>query len=320
MYGVRCYNDIGHVLISSDLYGMHYAGDAAYQGVVATLSPRAAMQRSGGVIYTSGNLVMRYTFTTSGVPLVFIKPTLGVFYSVLTHKQDGTKWTFDIIQGGDTLLPPRVLVFTTANVLPAPTDTDFGIATWMPDGSKAFDSRMGPLAITSGGLIAPPSSPADGGNPPDGWRFVDMGEGQDAWPPLDWNFNSNGTYHSEALNRTTEIGDMMFCAPSLAQSCWIRRIHHYWYDKEYDGRQDHNVYRQWWVFYRSAFRIRADVGGPRFDAGWLAYANGYSEMLDYEDSWFGGGGDYFDSGSPPFVQKTINLFANAFMIADASKY
>lgn len=318
--GIRCHNKDGHVLISSDLYGMHHAGDASYTGVVARLPSYSVMGRSGGTIITSGNVVMRFTFRTSGVPLVFIKPALGVFYAVLTHKQSGEYWTFDIIQSGDSPMVPRVLVFTTANALPKPTKTNYGITTYMANGSTAFDSRLGPLGVYGGGLAVPPLHPAQGGPTPDEYRYVDMGEGQDSWPALDWDFRSEGTHNTYTFNGSLDINNMMFCAPSLAQSCWVRKIKHHWYDDEYEGIQNHDVERKWWVFYRSAFRLRWGVGPHYFDAGWSPYACGYSEKLDYGDSWFGGGGDRFNSGDPPFVQKTINHFANAFLIGDASNY
>jgi hypothetical protein len=69
--------------------------------------------------------------------------------------------------------------------------------------------------------------------------------------------------------------------------------------------------------YRNTFRIRNGY----FDAGWSTYAAGYSFSSVYEGGgWFGGGGGSYSSGTMPYTAKTINLFSNAYIIADATRY
>lgn len=302
-YGFRAYNDANQVLISSDLENLHYGGKATYGGLASSMA-----EYGGHQIHT-------YTFTTTGLPLVFIKPIFyDRFYAVLTHKQVGSLWTFDVIHSGTTDAHPDLHIFVTPKDLSAPTE-QYGMQVFLENGDPSFDSRLSPLSISGGGVCRPTTCPPNDGCTPNSERQTDWN-----YNVLDWDFNTDQSFNAYALNGLVHT-DLMFASPSLAQSAWIRRYYgEKCSDKPYpqSGCQKHESWVSWGVFYRNAFRLTSTT----FDAGWIPLAHNYFFSSQYDDGgWFGGGGGSSTVGAPmPFVQKTINLVDNAYILADVRLY
>ena len=69
--------------------------------------------------------------------------------------------------------------------------------------------------------------------------------------------------------------------------------------------------------YRGAYRLRAG----HFDAGWNVYQAGYQYNENNETGgWFRKGTGGYSQGHSPYDDATINRQANAYIIADSSRY
>jgi hypothetical protein len=319
-YGFEATNSSGKVIVNDTMENLHFIGKATKS--TATDSDYGDFPGySGAYDALDGRVIHTYTVTCSGTPFPFIKPNdYTRWHAVIKQSVSGTTWTFEVmISGTSTSNPPDVYCFVNADDIPSSSETH-GMQVFKADGTtKTFDSRKQPLAITGGGTTVPPSDPTDGtmsgpfvtGTPSTTW-----------WHPWnyatnDHDFRSSTRYNSTSLSGT--YTDLMFSAPSLAQAVYKRQM---------DGRkwscwgfgigcQYHFSSVAWWVMYRNAFRIRSGY----FDAGWTGYAAGYSFSSAWESGgWFGGGGGSYSTGTMPYLAKTINLFSNAYIIADASRY
>ena len=301
-FGLRVHNHQNQVLVSSDLENMHYGGEATFIHIKSRYE-----DHGGNVIYT-------FRFYTESMPLAFIKPAdINLFYSVLTHHRYDTYWEFDVIQSGLSEAPPRLLIFVSPSGLPAPSDS-YGFQVLMADGKTAFDSRMKPLSIIGGGSCKPPGYAPNDGPTPDG-------EKQTAWNYniLDWDMNSDKTFTEYPVASEVDVTDLIFCAPSLCQSVWLRRYYGYKCSDKYpSGCQAHHSWVSWGVLYRNSFRVRQG----KFDAGWTPLFGNYFFSSKHDSGgWFGGGGGSSSSGEPvPYSQKTINHVDSAFIISDSRIY
>ncbi len=142
-------------------------------------------------------------------------------------------------------------------------------------------------------------------------------------PIFDFKSHNAATYTSSTLATSVARSNLMFAAPSLSQSVqtkWVQLYYNYVYTYSsqtilYQSQMYTNIL--WWVMYRNAFRL----GATTFDSGWNAWQSGllYSESA-IGSSWLGGGQLNTSVGDAPYADKTINLQANTFLIADASKY
>jgi hypothetical protein len=218
-----------------------------------------------------------------------------------------------MISGTSTSNPPVIYCFVNADDIPSSSETH-GMIVYKSDGTtKTFDSRKQPLAITGGSTITPPTDPTNSSGLPSvttghPWNYATN----------DHDFRSSGqytTYSNTVINTT----NTMFASPSIAQATYKRQMDGYKNSCGCCGCccQEHWSTAMWWVMYRSAFRIRSG----NFDAGWNVYAAGYSFSSAFESGgWFGGGGGSYSSGTMPYSAKTINLFSNAFIVADSSRY
>ncbi len=141
---------------------------------------------------------------------------------------------------------------------------------------------------------------------------------------FDFKSHEAQTYNSSALQTSVARENLMFAAPSLAQSVaskWSQTYFDYiitsWYNGSILSRSQ--VYKNmfWWVMYREAFRINSNT----FDKGWNTWLSGllYSEEAK-TSTWRGSGATNTTVGEAPYVDKTINLQDNAYLLADASKY
>ena len=314
-YGFRAYNDANQVLISSDLENLHYGGKATYGGLASSMA-----EYGGHQIHT-------YTFTTTGLPLVFIKPIFyDRFYAVLTHKQVGSLWTFDVIHSGTTDAHPDLHIFVTPKDLSAPTE-EYGLQVFLENGDPSFDSRLSPLSIVGGGNCIPPAAAPNDGIPPSGvlentlgWHDCNLNNYMNE---LNWDFKSDQvqTYNSYT-HSLSQFTDLMFSSPSLAQAAYRIKRHHYHCDNcgsSWEANEYHTANLEVGVFYRNAFRITS----TGFDAGWipLLHRKVLAARRDSWASWLTGGkcSGSMDTGFP-FEDKTVNRVNNAYILARASTY
>lgn len=290
---------------------------------------------STGVIDLYGNFngstQMQHSFTipVGATPTLFIRPTAyNIFYSIISLEQTSPgNWTCILLHSGDIQVNPEIHIYLPPEYCPS-SSNPYGLVVRDSEGNETFNSNLIPLNVIDGGLCIAPEDSANGwipgknsyctpstadrvGNPPVAECYINMGEGQDAHPPLDWDMNSNNQYNSYNLTKDVDYNSM-FCAPSLASSSWTRKYHIYWYDDEKVGTQSHHVYKYWQTFYLAGYRLNQETN--QFDAGWIPYFSAYREVRDYEGTTFGGGGGFWDSGSLPYYTDTKNRFDNAFIV------
>lgn len=311
--GILVKNTSGHILISSDVEGMHCAGKASYILQLNTgLTNFPNYSKDDTQTTLSGRCIMRYRWygASTDTPIFFIKPTdYARFHGVLNQWHNNGAWFADIIQSGGTVSAPTVYVFVRPANLTA--SGNVGIKTQLSNGTTAFDSRLNPLAIKYAIGAQPKTIPCDGGQP-----TIQSGY---AWNEdnLDWDFTSDDTYNrysSSLLNSSS----LMFAAPSLAQAVYSRTKKGYKSSCGYlTGCQDHYSTATWWAMYQQGYRL--NYGS--LDAGWCVFAAGYYFWSYAEDGgWFGGSGGTAVEGNAPYNDKTINLESNAVIVADSAFY
>jgi hypothetical protein len=334
-YGFLAVNNNNKILITDTMENLHFAGKPTLQGNDSASENYGSFPEYGdsdnfddtqaGAFSDAfdeldGRIIFTYTFTHSGTPIVFVKPTdYSRWHAVLTQSVSGTTWTIKVIVSGtSTSNPPILYCFVNAENSTGNTE-DYGMIVYQSNGNRAFDSRYSPLAVTGGGTITPPADPTDSSGTPTqtgahnsssihGWNYA----------TLDHDFRSTTRYNSQAISGT--YTNLMFSAPSIAQAVYERVMLGYKLSRggyPFFNSQHHYSTAIWWVFYRNTFRIR----NGNFDAGWTNLSAGYAFSSNHEGGgWFGGGGGSFSTGSRPYDPKTINLTSNAFLIADATRY
>jgi hypothetical protein len=311
-YGFLAHNEQNQVLISSDLENLHYGGQATLTGTYSSGYGNFP-DYSGSYDTLDGNCQHDFSFTTSGTPIVFLRPgDYSRFYAVLTHQQSGNNWTFRTIHSGTSSSPPQLHVFVVASNLPASAE-QYGFQVFLDNGTTAFDSRLSPLSVQDGGVSQPPPDPTDSTGLPGvsntGWNDA----------TLDHDFRSTTRFNSATLSTSVAYTDLMFSAPSLAQAVYSRRKdgHKLSEGDAYSDDQHHYSTALWWVMYRSAFRLTSTT----FDSGWATFAAGFHFSSAWEDGgWMGGGGGSLSYGTQPYESKTINLTDNAYILTDVGRY
>ena len=333
-YGFEAKNNSGKVIINDTIENLHFVGKATRQ---SSSGGYGDFPSYGGANDTlDGRVLHEYRITSAGTPVAFIKPNdyarwhaiIKQYYVPIsasnaaqsTAHRSGVDdssaiWVIQVLMSGtSTSNPPDLYCFINAHHMDFIPNTDtHGMIVFKADGTKTFDSRRQPLAITGGGSAgAPPSDPTNSSGLPG----TSTGHA--------WNYSSND-HDFRSSNRYTDITDSaanvsnaMFSCPSIAQGVYKRQQHGYKESCGYGvGCQDHHSTASFWVMYRQAFRLR----NGHFDSGWNCWAAGYSFSSSFESGgWFGGGGGSYSSGTMPYTAKTINLQSNAYIIADSSRY
>jgi hypothetical protein len=311
-YGFEAINNNGKVIINDKIENLHFVGKAT-RG--SNNSDYGNFPTYTGAFDTlDGRVIHYYSITCTGTPIVFIKPTdYSRWHGLIKQSVSGTTWSFDvIISGTSTSNPPDLYCFVNADDAPVGSE-NYGMQVFKSNGTtKTFDSRSQPLAITGGGNIIPPSDPTNGTGLPQSTSGHPWNTATN-----DHDFRSSNRYN-EYNNTNINTTNTMFSCPSIAQAVYKRRMDGFKQSQDYgQPTQNHYSTAQWFVMYRSAFRLRNNY----IDAGWTGYAAGYSFSSSFEDGgWFGGGGGSYSTGTMPYDPKTINLQTNAYIIADSSRY
>ena len=310
-YGFEAKNDSGNVIINDTIENLHFLGKATRGSGTAAYGDFPTY--SGSLDTLDGRVIHTYTITSSGTPVVFIKPAdYARWHAVIKQSVSGTTWTFQVmISGTSTSNPPEVYCFVNANNVATSSETH-GMQVFKSDGvTKTFDSRKQPLAITGGGNAVSPTDPTNSSGLP---GVTDNAAWNSA--TLDHDFRSSNRY-TAISNSNINTTNTMFSCPSLAQAVYSRVINGYKVSDGYPDDQEHWSTAWWWVMYRAAFRLRSG----NFDAGWNCYEAGYWFNSRYDSGgWFNGGGGGYTEGNVPYANKTINLQSNAYIIADSSRY
>jgi hypothetical protein len=236
-------------------------------------------------------------------------------------------WQLELLKSGTDDVIPEVYVFADPRVS-SPSDSEtYGLLVYRDDGTISFDSRRAPLAIIGGKTVTYPYSPVAAINLP-------QGEGTEYWhDACKAEGNTLGYFspnNENAYNLGTLPAKPIFFATSLAQACQSASSEHTLeehlrFPLPFGGYIELAAqYRTWrsdyWSFYRGGIR----ASGNTIFSGWVQIANGCGWYYTGPQNTFLGfieWGAYPKTGSnPPYSNETINLSANAVLIADGSRY
>lgn len=311
-YGLHITNDSGALLVSSDIHHFHFLGKPVYHSEI-----------SSETAY-SGSKTFRYTITTAQTPLVFIKPNNTTqFCAILTHHNSGSSWTFDVLVSGTSSTHPTLYAFTRIDSsIGVPTGEDYGLLITNQSSEVTFDSRRKPLAILSAVECIPPAQPADGGQVPSGtvdpgWHDCNVANYKSN---MGWDYSSEDSYNSYTISNPNSSSNLMFAAPSIAQSAWMRTGYHYHCDGCDDWKQanqHHTFNGKHGVFYRQAYSLQSTTvraGWAIIEEYWWAHAEKTS-WAPWHDECDGSG-----TFGLPFNNATVNRTSNTVLIADSTVY
>lgn len=263
-----------------------------------------------------------HTFRTPGItdvsPLFFINPTSSDdSYGVLRQYFSGGYWNLDVIQSGDDARAPNILVFKLAKYLPSAPSNEYGIVTYLKDGTTvAFDSRRKPLAILAAPLAASPTIPCNGGIAPNSGGLKSNGKTY-GWndKALDFDFRCDKQKTIVPIPAGFIIApeNVMFCVPALTEAVYSRVKKGY---KDSKG-QIHKSTAVWWVMYHQTYSVR----GNTISAGWCVYKSDFTmDSIWSSGGLFGGDGGHTTKGTRPYPDKTVNQITNTILISDKSYY
>jgi Flp pilus assembly protein TadG len=263
-----------------------------------------------------------HTFRTPGItdvsPLFFINPTSSDdSYGVLRQYFSGGYWNLDVIQSGDDARAPNILVFKLAKYLPSAPSNEYGIVTYLKDGTTvAFDSRRKPLAILAAPLAASPTIPCNGDIAPNSGGLKSNGKTY-GWndKALDFDFRCDRQKTTVPIPAGFTIApeNVMFCVPALTEAVYSRVKKGY---KDSKG-QIHKSTAVWWVMYHQTYSVR----GNTISAGWCVYKSDFTmDSIWSSGGLFGGDGGHTTKGTRPYPDKTVNQITNTILISDKSYY
>lgn len=319
MYGAIITNPQGHLLISSEVEGLHCAGRVQFLATVESgledFDNFARDERNVyGVLW--GRHIHRYVLHTGAMPLFFIKPhprALDCTHGILrqwrnTHEGN---WYVDIVQyGRGGPFAPTVYAFVQPRFLPD-TPEHYGMLVQRADGTVTFDSRKKPLVIYDVVEAESPQYPCNDGLPTESDRVGPWNTKQ-----LEFDFNCDNSYKRYDISPRARREDLMFSAPCLGQAVysWVKRGYKLSV-KPYTSQQHHST-ALWWAMYHQAYRINTGS----LIAGWAMYRAGFDFWSQWEDTSIGGSGGTSTKGSRPYFDKTINMGKNTVIIVDARYY
>ena len=263
-----------------------------------------------------------HTFRTPGItgvsPLFFINPTSSDdSYGVLRQYFSEGYWNLDVIQSGDDARAPNILVFKLAKYLPSAPSNEYGIVTYLKDGTTvAFDSRRKPLAILAAPSAASPIVPCNGGSAPNSVGLKSNGRAY-GWndKKLDFDFRCDRQKTTVLIPAGFTIApeNVMFCVPALTEAVYSRVKKGY---KDSKG-QIHRSTAVWWVMYHQTYSVNNNT----ISAGWCVYKSDFTMDSIWTDGGIGGGdGGHTTKGTRPYPDKTVNTITNTILISDKSYY
>lgn len=308
-FGMTLKNVDGEVLIDSELKNLHY--------VTRIDAPTSTDQATS---LFGGRRIHTYRVNNcSATPVPFLNYVEGTECAVLAVKpvtSDLTTWDVIVIaDSGD----PVMYVFAEATTV---LSTDLaGLLVFNNDGTKSFDSRSRPLAVTGAAYVKPPLNPR-ATFAPSGLNAKYCGA------------NGSSAHSSQYTPDTANVYNIsmpakpMFFYFSVAQT--QRQAQFYTSEQECDTFSAYNEcialgrkYEWWstyWAFYRAT--ISYDQTNELLNCQWTMaeYDCFWEHKQDNQSFGFDTGGSSASGGAFPLTNQTINTDLSIVLIADASRY
>lgn len=333
--GFLAVNKNNQVLVSSETRNLHFVGKASLTGVLGSRN------NYGGMRYWSFRINCNVT------PVPFFSMPAGGFSAIAAIRRvSAGVWDIEVIRSGVSGTAPEVYVFADPRGISSAGLSSYGMQVMHNDGTPSFDSRLSPLAVTGGALVAQPGSPI---NP--AWEirpYYDSIIGTQ-----DYNYYSGGTqinvsswYDSDANAHYTSLyadkgtGDASFVlAPTnynsnaLAAGSGNTKPIFYYPSLSQAIRVVSGVYRigstyrcnsNYWVLYRGGISFSAGT----LQTGWISAVVGSYWKAARKDSGttIGSGIDASSivsagaGGTPPYFNESLNLQSTAVIVGNGSWY
>lgn len=306
-FGINLKNVDGEVIIDSELKNLHY--------VTRIDAPTSTDQATS---LFGGRRIHTYRVNNcSATPVPFLNYVEGTECAVISVQNvDVTTWDVLVLaNSGD----PVMYVFADATSVLA-TDLS-GLLVYNNDGTKSFDSRSRPLAVTGAAYVKPPLNPRTT-FAPSGLNAKYCGS------------NGSSAHSSQYIPDTSNTyaiaipAKPMFFYFSVAQT--QRQAQFYASEQECDSFSVYNEcvalgrkYEWWstyWAFYRAT--ISYNQSDELLNCQWTMsdYDCFWEEKQDNQSFGFDTGGSSGSGGAFPLTNETINTELSIVLIADANRY
>ena len=344
-FGASIRNTDNHILVSTETFAQHFAGDAVYTGE-DDLGNTTKIGGVGVENASTGQRIFNYRIELSetAYPTVFIKPVLvnqteSHAYGLLRQEYVNNGWELKIIcQGASTPRPERVLIFVSDNTMVVPHD-DYGMVLYNADGKVVFDSSRRPLGVIGAVETTPPLEPTNYGfnggtewgtqwgrdrRMPDidSWRGYVTGMWKNTTLDRDMLCNESVAWFGIPVSTSKPVllNSLAFAAPSLAQQVSQRKKYAWYEDDEKFGTQHHLSDVRFWIMFQNVAKLRKLGDTLSIGSCWAPLTTGFYYYWEHEGTTFGGGGTGGKTGSAPYIQKAINMGANLSIIVNAESY
>lgn len=302
-WGFNAVNNSGQVLISSETRNLHFVGKAA---LYTTL---AAANGYGGIRHWA------YRIQSAVTPMPFFSMPTQDYYGITAIRNvGGQTWEIEVLRSGTSDVAPEVFVFADPRAITR-RGTDYGMMVLMDDGTPAFDSRLGPLVISGGASVYPPSNPRIAG--PSG-LYAEECRSDASYSLAPDNVNN--------FSLSVSASKPIYFFPSIAQA---QREHTIYRNRRectgfncYGACCGYGEEEQWrstyWAFYRSGIRH----SGSSLSCGWITVSYGCN--WDYRRSnsivGIGIGGGSGVGGVWPYSNETLNLSPVSIIVSNGARY
>lgn len=302
-WGFLAVNQNNQVLVSSDTRNLHFVGKATLQETVKSVNSYGGIRQ------------WKFRINSAVTPMPFFTMPSEDYYGVSAIRNVSTGvWEIEVIRSGTTDSIPEVYVFADPRAV-TPTDTKYGMAVYLADGTRAFDSRLRPLVVSGGISVAPPSNPRTAVIPELNAKNC-KADANTALAP-----DNQNTY-----TLTGGGGKPIYFFPTLAQA--EREAQFSTTERDCTGFDaygtciGYGAKKTWkstyWAFYRGGIKRV----GTYLYCGWIVVEYGCRWTYQEDDSFLGIGigGDSGKGGTWPYSNETLNLAPVAVITADGSKY
>lgn len=302
-WGFQATNKAGQVLVSSETRNLHFVGKARLDRIIKQFNGYGGLR----------HYAFRINCNVTPVPF-FTMPTEDYHGVVAVRNVAAGVWEIEVIRSGTSATTPEVYVFADPSGVTA-RDTDYGMLVLRDDGTPSFDSRLGPLVVTGGISVAPPSNPLTVAPGSLSGKYCQSDPSDQMGP------NNNNTYQVVVPGSKP-----IFFYPSIAQA--EREYRFDASEEECDGigaygecvgaKRRYSWSSYYWAFYRGGIR---HVGGYLFN-GWITAEFGCHWTYRKDSSFLGigTGGSSGTSGQWPYSNETLNLTPTAVITANGSRY
>ena len=301
-YGFLATNKNGQILVSSDTKNLHFFGKASFLRTIASSANYGGMYR--------------WIFSVSCIdyPTPFFTAN-GGFLGVTSIRLASPAWEIEVISSSSTV--PEVYIFTPARSIPV--SGGYGVVVYKDATTVSFDSRLKPLSIYGGLMIAPPSNPRTGAISGDPWECRSMAGTLGTLAPDNWSTHYISTPN---VNYVKHI----YHYPSMAQA---EREQEFstgrWSEGGCADKREYELWSTYWCFYRAGIRAEwLGAGQIKVNCGWVAAEGGcHSRRYESGRSVIGinvGGGGTSSGGAWPYNNETLNISETFMLISNGDLY